>query len=265
IFPHHENEIAQSEGATGKPFARFWVHAEHLIVNGEKMSKSLGNFYTLRDLIAKGYHPSAIRYLLASVPYSKPLNFTFDGLVQAQKSIERLRNFEYRLKNEKFPAGENPAIGERSRQARKAFEDALDNNLNTAEALAAVFGLVSDGNTAMDHGEFHNGDREGAMDTLDRWDRVFRVLADDDHEKLVAHHLVNAVGAASEMPPTSDSDDGSGSLVMISDEEIERQIALRKAARTSGNYAESDRIRDELFKTGVILEDTKAGTRWKRK
>ncbi|HEV2499960.1 MAG TPA: cysteine--tRNA ligase [Terriglobia bacterium] len=265
IFPHHENEIAQSEGATGKPFARFWVHAEHLIVNGEKMSKSLGNFYTLRDLIAKGYHPSAIRYLLASVPYSKPLNFTFDGLVQAQKSIERLRNFEYRLKNEKFPAGQNPALGEHSHQSRQAFEDALDNNLNTAEALAAVFGLVSEGNTAMDRGEFHDGDSAAALDVLDRWDRIFRVLADDDHEKLMTHHLASSGAPASEMSLPSATSDGSSMLVVISDEEIERQIALRKAARTSGNYAESDRIRDELLQAGVILEDTKAGTRWKRK
>ncbi|HEV2419701.1 MAG TPA: cysteine--tRNA ligase [Terriglobia bacterium] len=265
IFPHHENEIAQSEGATGKPFARFWVHAEHLIVNGEKMSKSLGNFYTLRDLIAKGYHPSAIRYLLASVPYSKPLNFTFDGLVQAQKSIERLRNFEYRLKNEKFPAGQNPALDEHSYRSRQAFEDALDNNLNTAEALAAVFGLVSEGNTAMDRGEFHDGDSAAALDMLDRWDRIFRVLANDDHEKLMTHHLANSGAPASEMSLPSETSDGSGMLVVISDEEIERHIALRKAARTSGNYAESDRIRDELLRAGVILEDTKAGTRWKRK
>lgn len=265
IFPHHENEIAQSEGATGKPFARFWVHAEHLIVNGEKMSKSLGNFYTLRDLIAKGYHPSAIRYLLASVPYSKPLNFTFDGLVQAQKSIERLRNFEYRLKNEKFPSGQNPALDEHSHQSRQAFEDALDNNLNTAEALAAVFGLVSEGNTAMDRGEFHDGDSAAALETLDRWDRIFRVLADDDHEKLVTHHLASSGAPASEMSSPSQTGDGSGTLVVISDEEIERQIALRKAARASGNYAESDRIRDELLQAGVILEDTKAGTRWKRR
>ncbi|MGH9345405.1 MAG: cysteine--tRNA ligase, partial [Terriglobia bacterium] len=265
IFPHHENEIAQSEGATGKQFARFWVHAEHLIVNGEKMSKSLGNFFTLRDLIAKGYHSSAIRYLLASVPYSKPLNFTFDGLMQAQKSIERLRNFEYRLKNEKFPAGENPAIDERSRQARKAFEDALDNNLNTAEALAAVFGLVSDGNTAMDRGEFYDGNREAALEALNRWDGIFKVLADDDHEKLVAHHLVSAGAAASGVPSPLETSGVRGSLVALSDEEIERQIALRKAARTGGNYPESDRIRDELLKVGVILEDTKAGTRWKRK
>lgn len=267
IFPHHENEIAQSEGATGKPFARFWVHAEHLIVNGEKMSKSLGNFYTLRDLIAKGYHLSAIRYLLASVPYNKPLNFTFDGLVQAQKSIERLRNFEYRLKREKFPSGQSEAWAGRSRQAREAFDEAMDNNLNTAEALAAMFELVSEANTAMDRGEFHDGDREGALDALHRWDLVFKVLADDDYEKLQKHGLVK--------PSTSHMDDGEPSggdhsaqateMLLLPDEEIERQIALRKAARAGGNYAESDRIRDELLKAGVILEDTKAGTRWKRK
>ncbi|MDE3181004.1 MAG: cysteine--tRNA ligase, partial [Acidobacteriota bacterium] len=171
IFPHHENEIAQSEAATGKPFARFWLHGEHLVVNGEKMSKSLGNYYTLRDLIALGHRPSAIRYLLASVPYHKPLNFTFDGLHQAQKSIERLRNFQFRLKMEKFPAGSNPAMDERAEKARTEFEEALQGNLNTAEALAAIFGLVSDANTAMDHGDFRDGNRQAALDVLARWDR----------------------------------------------------------------------------------------------
>lgn len=267
IFPHHENEIAQSEGATGKPFARFWVHGEHLIVNGEKMSKSLGNFYTLRDLIAKGYHPSAIRYLLASVPYNKPLNFTFDGLVQAQKSIERLRNFEYRLTKEKFPSGQTEAWAERSRQARKAFDEAMDNNLNTAEALAAMFELVSDANTTMDRGEFHDGDREGALDALHRWDLVFKVLGDDDYEKLQKHGLVKP--GATDTPEGEPSAGGQAAnateMLLLPDEEIERQIALRKSARAGGNYAESDRIRDKLLKAGVILEDTKAGTRWKRK
>ncbi len=273
IFPHHENEIAQSEAATGKPFAHFWLHAEHLMVNGEKMSKSLGNFYTLRDLIAQGYKPSAIRYLLASVPFHKPLNFTFDGLHQAQKSIERLRNFRYRITTEKFPPGANPAIAERAAQARQAMEEGLDNNLNTAEALAAVFELVSDGNAAMDHSEFRHDDRACMLEVLDRWDKIFAVLEDQDFAKLLRHGFARVKDQAetksepemlqAEREPLPEN--GAGSLEILSDEEIERQITLRNAARRSGNYAESDRIRESLLKAGVVLEDTKSGTRWRRK
>lgn len=271
IFPHHENEIAQSEAATGKPFARFWLHAEHLVVNGEKMSKSLGNFYTLRDLIAEGHKPSAIRYLLASVPFHKPLNFTLEGLHQAQKSIERLRNFRYRLDREKFPAGKNPAIAERSTQARRAFEEALDHDLNTAEALAAVFELVSDVNTAMDQGEFHDEDRQGAREALDRWDRIFAVIEDNDFARLRQYGFVRvkdetaAEGARAAAGAAATHENGHAIAEVLSDEEIERQIDLRNAARRSGNFADSDRIREDLLKTGIILEDTKAGTRWRRK
>ncbi|MGH9396262.1 MAG: cysteine--tRNA ligase [Terriglobia bacterium] len=268
IFPHHENEIAQSEGATGKPFARFWLHAEHLVVNGEKMSKSLGNFYTLRDLIAQGHRPSAIRYLLASVPYHKPLNFTLDGLHQAQRSIERLRNFQFRLKKEKFPAGNNAAMGERAQKARVDFEEALNANLNTAEALAAVFGLVSAGNTAMDRGEFRDGDRQAALDTLGRWDRIFMALEDNDFAKISHLGFAAPPADATGIPKVRSQvagHDGNGTFAAMTDGEIERQIALRKTARAGGNYAESDRIRDDLLKAGVLLEDTKAGARWRRK
>lgn len=263
IFPHHENEIAQSEAATGKPFARFWLHAEHLVVNGEKMSKSLGNFYTLRDLIGKGYKPSAIRYLLASVPFHKPLNFTFDGLHQAQRSIERLRNFQDRARREKFPPGASEESAERARSARAAFESGLDNNLNTAEALAAVFELVSAENTAMDRGEFREGDRAAALDMLDRFDRVFAVVADQDFEKLRHYGLL----MANEENSSGDSASANGSEPArpLEDAEIDRQVERRNAARRGGNYAESDRIRQELIEAGVILEDTRAGTRWKRR
>jgi cysteinyl-tRNA synthetase len=189
VFPHHENEIAQSEAATGKPFARFWLHADHLIVNGEKMSKSLGNFYTLRDLIAQGYRPTAIRYLLASVPYRKPLNFTFEGLQQAQQSLDRLRNFHYRLTHEEFPAGQNPDLQARAREAKEAFEAGLDDNLNTAQALAAVFELVRDVNIAMDNGRFRQGDAPAVLEVLERWDRIFAMLEDRDREKLAKFSL----------------------------------------------------------------------------
>ena len=268
VFPHHENEIAQSEASTGKPFVRYWLHAEHLIVNGEKMSKSLGNFFTLRDLIAKGYKPTAIRYLLASVPHRRQLNFTFDGLHQAQQSIDRLRNFRYRLTMEKFEAGENPEMKSRAQAARQAFESALDDNLNTAEALAAIFDLVRDANTAMDRGEFRDGDRSAFLDTLERWDRIFAVLDDTDHAKLLKFGFIStdAVLAGHARPP--DIGDGYTSAVLaetLADAEIERQIAERNAARRRGDFASGDKIRDELVDAGVILEDTKAGTRWKRK
>jgi len=256
-FPHHENEIAQSEAATGKPFVRYWLHAEHLIVNGEKMSKSLGNFYTLRDLIAKGYRPTAIRYLLASVPYRKQLNFTFDSLHQAQHSIERLRNFRHRLTVEKFPAGENRELPARAQAARQAFEDALDDNLNTAEALAAIFDLVRDANTAMDHGEFRGVDRPVFLDLLERWDRIFAVLEDTDHAKLRQFGLAD----------TRDASPAADALLVEgpSDEEIAQRVAERDAARRRGDFARSDKIRADLLSAGVILEDTKAGTRWRRK
>jgi cysteinyl-tRNA synthetase len=276
VFPHHENEIAQSEAATGKPFVRFWLHASHLIVNGEKMSKSLGNFFTLRDLIAKGYKPAAIRYLLASVPYRKPLNFTFDGLHQAQQSLDRLRNFRYRLTEEKFPAGENKDLQARAQTALKSFEDALDDNLNTAEALGAVFDLVREGNTAMDDGQFRDGDRAAFLDVLQRWDRVFAVLDDNDHAKLrkfgfIRDVTIEANGVSLKVGVSKaevQTGDGYTAAVLpdaMTDDEIEKHIAERNAARRRSEFARADQIRDRLAQAGVILEDTKAGTRWKRK
>src|SRR6516164_5478440 len=153
-FPHHENEIAQSEAATGKQFVRYWLHAEHLLVEGEKMSKSLGNFYTLRDLFAKGYKPSALRFALASVPYRRQLNFTLDGLQQATSSVERLRNFAARLRSEKFPTGNQPGMAGRIAKAADDLDAGLSDDLNTAQALAAVYDFVREANIAMDKGEF---------------------------------------------------------------------------------------------------------------
>jgi len=274
IFPHHENEIAQSEAATGKPFVRYWLHAEHLMVNGQKMSKSLGNFFTLRDLIARGFKPAAIRYLLASVHFRSPLNFTFEGLHQAQHSIERLRNYRYRLEKEKFPPGENAEVRALATAARAAFEDALDDNLNTAAALGAIFDLVRDGNTAMDQGRFGDGDRAAFLDTLERWDRIFAVLADTDHQKLQKFGLLPAREPATAGRPagTVAASEGGGEggstallVEVLSDDEIERRISEREAARRSRDFARSDSIRAELLEAGVLLEDTKSGPRWKRK
>jgi cysteinyl-tRNA synthetase len=246
VFPHHENEIAQSEAATGKPFVRYWLHAEHLLVNGEKMSKSLGNFYTLRDLFALGHRPSAIRFLLASVPYRRQLNFTFASLEQATSSIERLRNFVLRLETENFPPGQNPAVAARAEEAERAFGAGLEDDLNTAQALAAIFDLVRDVNSAIDRGEFRQGERARVREALEAFDRIFSVLRDDDAEKL------RALGY--ELPRAE-----------LIDAEVEALIAERQAARGRRDFAAADRIRTELAERGIILEDLKEGVRWKRK
>jgi cysteinyl-tRNA synthetase len=235
IFPHHENEIAQSEALTSKPFARFWLHSEFLSIEAQKMSKSAGNYYTLRDLQELGYSPEVVRYLLASVPYRKKLNFSMDGLKAAATAIDRLRNFKLRLETDKFPEGSNDKIVERAQTARRQFEDSLDDDLNTAEALAALFEFVRDTNTIMDAGEFRSGNARPARDLLDRFDRVFDVLRPSPKE------------------------------AGLSDADVERLIAERAQAKKSRNFARSDQIRQELLDAGIILEDTKEGTRWKRK
>jgi cysteinyl-tRNA synthetase len=233
-FPHHENEIAQSEALTGKPFARFWLHSEHLILGEQTMSKSLGNFYTLRDVIEKGGTPESVRYLLASVPYRKKLNFTFESLHSAATAIDRLRNYKLRLETEKFPAGASEALLERTREAQHRFDDAMDDDLNTAEALAAAFEYVRETNTAMDAGEFRAANTAPALDFLSHFDSVFDVLR-------------------ASAQPTG-----------ISDDEIKARIDERNQARKARNFARSDEIRKELAARGVTIEDTKEGTRWKR-
>jgi cysteinyl-tRNA synthetase len=246
-FPHHENEIAQSEAATGKPFVRYWLHAEHLLVEGETMSKSAGNFYTLRDLFAKGYKPSALRFALASVPYRRQLNFTFDGLQQAASSVERLRNFADRVNNGKFPAGKNPAMAERIAKAVDDFDAGLSDDINTAVALAAMFDLVREVNIAMDKSEFRQDEVKPAKEFLATFDQVFAVLEDNDGAKLKA--LGYETGTAGP-----------------DDAEIEKLVADRETARKKRDFQTADRIRKELSERGIILEDTKDGSvRWKRK
>ena len=245
-FPHHENEIAQSEAATGERFVRYWLHAEHLLVEGEKMSKSLGNFFTVRDLFTKGYKPSAVRFALASVPYRRQLNFTFDGLQQATSAVERLRNFADRLKTGTFPDGHQSGFSQRVSKAREDFELGLADDLNTAQALAASFDLVRDANTAMDKGEFRRGDIAAVQNFLADFDRIFAVLDDDDAVKL------KALGYGRPSGPD--------------DAEIDKLIAERQAARQRRDFATSDRIRRELAERGILIEDTKdGGVRWKRK
>jgi cysteinyl-tRNA synthetase len=242
IFPHHENEIAQSESITGKPFARFWLHSEHLHIESQKMSKSLGNFYTLRDLLDTGYQPEAIRYLLASVPYRKKLNFTFDGLKAAAKSIERLRDFEARVASAKLPVGRNESVSERSAAAIRQFEEAMDDDLNTAEALAAVFEYVRAINTALDEGQFQEENRWDAARVLEIFDSIFDVLKPSGGSAGVA------VGAAGP-----------------SNGEIDGYIQERQQAKKSRDFARADQIRALLEAKGILLEDTKEGVRWKRK
>jgi cysteinyl-tRNA synthetase len=234
-FPHHENEIAQSEAYTGKRFVRYWLHAEHLMVEGQKMSKSLGNFYTLRDIVDQGYSPEAIRYLLISAPYRKQLNFTFDGLKAAATSIDRLRNFALRLDNKRLEPGSNPEFLERTAAAQRAFDEGLDDDLNTADALAAVFEFIRDANTALDAGTFRQDNLEPARALLARFDAIFDVLRPSVKE-----------GA-------------------LTDEQVEDRIAERTAAKKSRDFARADAIRAELLEQGIVLEDTRDGVRWKRK
>jgi cysteinyl-tRNA synthetase len=235
IFPHHENEIAQSESLTGKPFARFWLHTEFLMVEGQKMSKKLGNYYTLRDLMALGHQPESIRYLLASVPHRKSLNFTMDGLKSAAIAIERLRNFKLRLQTDKFGEGIDRKIETRTVEASQAFAGALNDEINTAEALAAVFEYARDANSAMDSGEFRVANAAAALEFLASFDAIFDVLRPS--------------GKAGELP----------------DEGVEARIAERTAAKKAKNFALADLIRVQLLEQGIVLEDTKNGVRWKRK
>ncbi|MGB6877137.1 MAG: cysteine--tRNA ligase [Candidatus Acidiferrales bacterium] len=246
-FPHHENEIAQSEAATGHPFVKYWLHAEHLIIGGEKMSKSLGNFYTLRDLFKKGHKPSTIRYLLASVPYRRQLNFTADSIQQAASSVERLRNFVARLSEGKFPPGSNGAMQARTEKAIADFEAGLADDLNTAVALAAIFDLVRDVNTAIDRGEFRQQDAPHVLDAMKTFEQIFCVVEDNDAAKL------RALGF------------GSSSAEMAA-EQIDALVAERQEARKQRNFKRADEIRQELAERGILLEDTRdGGIRWKKK
>jgi cysteinyl-tRNA synthetase len=233
IFPHHENEIAQSEGATGKPFVRYWANAEFLMVEGQKMSKSLGNFFTFRDLIAKGHTPRAIRYLLLSAPHHKQLNFTLEGLRGAESVVERLNDFKKRLAELKAEEGFSPAIAELIERSRKRFEEALDDDLNTAEALAAIHDFMREINSAMNRRAVKAGDQKAAIELIDRFDSVFNIFGEVKQEYL--------------------------------DSEIQALIDERQAARAAKNFARADEIRTQLTSMGILLEDTKDGLRWRRK
>jgi cysteinyl-tRNA synthetase len=263
IFPHHENEIAQSESATGKPFAHFWFHARFLLVEGEKMSKSQGNFYTLRDLVLKGHKPSSIRYLLASVPYRNQLNFTFQGLQQAAASVERLRNFQQRLAKGTFAEGANSAMQTLAGDSRTRIKEALDDDLNTAQAQAAVFDMVRAANAAMDSGALRRDDVRPLLAALTQFDDVFSVLQDDDAAKVQSVlEWARAEGREKDVSPELLEIVGSAAML---DEQINQKIEEMKAARSAKDFARSDAIRAKLTAAGIIIEQTKDGVRWRRK
>jgi cysteinyl-tRNA synthetase len=233
VFPHHENEIAQSEGATGKQFVRYWLHAEHLKVEGETMSKSRGNYYTFRDLRAQGYKPEGIRYLLLSVPYRKQLNFTFDALRAAEKTVESLRDFHLRLAEARTEPGSNGEVRAAAARAAEEFEAGMDDDLNTSVALAAIHTLTHEINPVLVCGALREDDKRDLLNLVARFDSVLNIFGKPEREML--------------------------------DSEIQALIDERQEARRRRDWARADEIRNYLAERGIILEDTREGVRWKRR
>jgi len=233
VFPHHENEIAQSEGATGKQFARYWYHFEHLKVEGETMSKSKGNYYTFRDLTAKGFTPAGIRYFVLSVPPRKQLNFTFDALQGAEKTVEGLRDFRARLEEAKTDLGRDDIVRNATDEALKDFEAGMDDDLNTSVALAAIHELTRVVNPVLTKGKLLEDNKRELIAAIERFDSVLNIFGQPQRE--------------------------------LVDEEIQALIEERQEARHRRDFARADEIRDELAERGIILEDTKDGVRWKKR
>jgi cysteinyl-tRNA synthetase len=232
IFPHHENEIAQSEADSEKPFVRYWVHGEHLVVEGERMAKSKGNFFTLRELVSRSINPLSVRYTLLSVPYKRQLNFTFDVLHQAESSLNRIRDFLLRLTTGNLKPGKNERVQAQCAETLQRFEQALDDDLNTAQGLAVVFDLVRDLNMVLVENALCEDDRPAVLRTMERMNEVLDLW---------------------ELPN------------LALDEQIQRLIDERNQARKSRNFALADQMRDKLYEMGYTIEDTKEGVRWKKR
>jgi len=267
MFPHHENEIAQSEAATHKQLARHWFHVRFLLVEGRKMSKSEGNFYTLRDLLLKGHRASAIRFLLLSVPYRHQLNFTFDGLTESTNAIDRLRTFHARIRDGKWPMVESHVtpIGDTDvaliiRDGEEKFTAALNNDLNTAEARAAIFDVLRAVNTAADQGRLLEHEADATLALLAKFDSIFAVLEDNDAELTRA-----ALAWAEEEGRLDEADPSLLATLSLSDADIDALVAERTTAKQQRNFARADAIRNGLLEKGILLEDSKDGVRWKRK
>jgi cysteinyl-tRNA synthetase len=266
MFPHHENEIAQSESATGHGFARHWMHVRFLLVEGRKMSKSEGNFYTLRDLLLKGYRASAIRFLLISVPYRNQMNFTFDSLTESTNAVERLRTFHQRMLKgpwpEELPQGKVAVdnLTESIHEARAKYTAALANDLNTAEARAAIFDMVRVVNAAADAGTLRKTDVDEVLKVMELFDGVFAVLKDNDAEiTRTALKWAEAEGRLNEAAPELVAN------LSLSDADIDALVAERTQAKKTRNFARADAIRNDLLAKGILIEDSKDGVRWRRK
>lgn len=237
IFPHHENEIAQSEAATGKPFAKYFMHVGYLNINNQKMSKSLGNFFTVRDILKK-YDPEVLRFFMLSSHYRSPINFSEDFMQQARSALERLYNALYTMEHlEKTAVDKEPTAGEEQylkiqQQNKEKFIEAMDDDFNTADAIAALFDMVREFNVNINE----NSSRKVITKTIELLLELGKVLGFFGKFK-------------------------QGELL---DEEIQRKIEERQQARKARNFALADKIRDELKEKGIILEDTPAGVRWKR-
>lgn len=235
IFPHHENEIAQSEAAYNEPFVRHWIHIEHLLVEGSKMSKSQGNFFTLRDLLEKGHSPRAIRYLLLSAHYRKQLNFTFQGLEQASQALERIDNFMVRLGD---LSGTGGTGGDAEKLLQKLYEDftrTIDDDLNISGGLGVFFEFIHSMNSLINEDKVSAAEAAIVRLAMEKIDQVFGFI----------------------FFPGEEPD--------IDTERIDRLVEERIQAKKDKNFARADEIRDGLLAEGIILEDTKEGTRWKKK
>jgi cysteinyl-tRNA synthetase len=258
IFPHHENEIAQSEAANGVKFVNYWLHCHHLIVDGEKMSKSKGNFYILNDILARGYDRREVRFLLLSTHYRKMLNFTFEALDQARAGRNRIRDFLVDLRGVKREGAANPDVARLIEKARTEFVAGLEDDLNISEALAALFSLIKNSNILKERGEISSSDARALRDFVLFIDNnVLNVLAIEPTD-------VNLRVDSANIALTSDNVDLKVDVSDELDSDIQKRVDERQKARAEKNFKLADEIRQELLARGILLEDTKDGVRWKR-